>query len=879
MLSHERRSRTLAIAAFATFVPMATLHCSESAHSPQDTAAIQSDIESEIDAAHESSPDEETIGPNDKFALRGAVQKGPFVVGSTVQVSLLTEEFQPTGTVFPTETTNDLGEFSIDLQNSGRFQLEATGFYYNEITGALSGAPLTLRALFQPSGSATQVAYVNLITHLTKARAQVLIIAGTTFELATQQAERELRIALAITPPQFDPGRPAIASNISGGDDDANAYLLAVSSILTRVAQLRGPGSLDASLQELMNTIGPDLADDGDISAALKIEISAVLATFDPKPVEEALARRLANLGSTATVPDMARVLDHDHDGRADRDDLCPHIATDADHDIDGDGIGDECDPCPQTRCADNEMCVPGDARDPVTADLCIRTCSADHVCGEGEVCAGAGVALDPTRVHCRDDADCANAGATSSHCAADGTCACEIGDNCGALSRSSFGACMCAPTDPNSCGTEAICVPRRDLTTSELGPIFHCATTPTNAPPAIGEVCDDAIDVSCGQGAICVSAGDGAPSTCGKVCRVSPDFSDCDADQICQRLPSPVGATEYGTCVAAQGAPCPTSGSGCPHGYACSDLVGGCTHCCLKQGGLHDSCEQPSFGPCGSGLHCQAPSDPPVVCTNGSCCVPNDCPQSASIAVQEGDEVVPVTSIHLTATVTPASSGSDSLIFDWGATSTPVGSNVTFAPSATVRDPIVELDNVGRYELKSTISKGPDCEPVNATSVVTVVSTDAILIELSWVGDADLDLHFLLEDDGLHTWFDSVFDVYAANPAPNWAGSGTNDDPRLLRQDQTGAGPEMLHLDIPQFNKTYLVGVYAKSGSAAARVRVFIWGQERFSSDEVFLGPAELWDVLSVKWPTEAVTETCGPPTETDACPPKITSDVQPPL
>ena len=45
--------------------------------------------------------------------LDGGVQKGPFVLGTSVSVSLLDAVGNPTGDVFNTMTDNDLGEFSV----------------------------------------------------------------------------------------------------------------------------------------------------------------------------------------------------------------------------------------------------------------------------------------------------------------------------------------------------------------------------------------------------------------------------------------------------------------------------------------------------------------------------------------------------------------------------------------------------------------------------------------------------------------------------------------------------------------------------------------------------------------------------------------------
>ena len=62
------------------------------------------------------------------------------------------------------------------------------------------------------------------------------------------------------------PGKTGIELNILGGDTDANAYLLAVSAVVAQAGGDQGrpgAGSVNATIQELLNTTAADLADDG----------------------------------------------------------------------------------------------------------------------------------------------------------------------------------------------------------------------------------------------------------------------------------------------------------------------------------------------------------------------------------------------------------------------------------------------------------------------------------------------------------------------------------------------------------------------------------------------------------------------------------------
>lgn len=263
--------------------------------------------------------------------LTGAVQKGPFVLGSTVNVSPLDAKGSPSGQVFNTKTISDLGEFKVDFMASGLVSLEGSGFYYNEISGGLSAANLTLRALYQIKASGTQNAYINLVTHLTYDRVKNLVGAGTAFATATEQAEQELRTALGIGDAAFTPGKTGIELNILGGDTDANAYLFAVSAVVaqagaTKAAQ--GTGSVDATIQELLNTTAADLAEDGKLSPALTALYKQAQLDVDPTDVSEKLRARLAGLSAMTAIPELNRVLDSDGDGFANAVDNCPFVAN-----------------------------------------------------------------------------------------------------------------------------------------------------------------------------------------------------------------------------------------------------------------------------------------------------------------------------------------------------------------------------------------------------------------------------------------------------------------------------------------------------------------------------------------------------------------------
>jgi hypothetical protein len=419
-------------------------------------------------------------------SLAGAVYKGPFVLGSTITVSPLDANANPTGQAFLTQTTNDKGEFNVGFSASGQVSLEGVGFYYNEVAGALSGAPLTLRALYVIQQGGPQSAFINLVTHLTFLRVKKLVRDGATFAAATSQAESELRTQLAITLPNFNPGASGIDMNLLGGDTPANQYLLAVSAVLLQAA-----GS-DAGLQELSNTIATNLEPAGTLSMGNKDKIKAGLLALDAKKVKTNLAKRLMDLGSNAAVPDLDKVLDQDGDGLTNDQDNCPTKPNADQKDTDGDGKGDLCDPCPLLKCDQGEWCV--DPKD-TNSGVCFKgPCDPDFA---------------PNVLAC----------AANEKCLVAPTIKDEKGQN------TSYCATGCNPLAPNcpaghACyGTNASCNGGWDF---KVG-IYAFACLPIIEPISEGASCASTSDMAiwaqyrCAPGLACVA--DAAGMICRKYC------------------------------------------------------------------------------------------------------------------------------------------------------------------------------------------------------------------------------------------------------------------------------------------------------------------------------------------------------------------------
>lgn len=148
--------------------------------------------------------------------IQGGAEKGPVILGSSVSVSLLDGAGVPTGAQFDATVTNDAGAFELTLPMPSRATLEASGYYFNEVLGALSESGLTLRAHADLDGTAP--VYVNLLTHLTFARTTTLLAQNMPLAAAQAQAESELLVAMGIGPTGFDPLASASDVTLLQGD-------------------------------------------------------------------------------------------------------------------------------------------------------------------------------------------------------------------------------------------------------------------------------------------------------------------------------------------------------------------------------------------------------------------------------------------------------------------------------------------------------------------------------------------------------------------------------------------------------------------------------------------------------------------------------------
>lgn len=234
-----------------------------------------------------------TPNPN---GVEGYVQKGPFIQGTLITVAELDNSFKPTGRTFSGSIDDNSGHFSVQgTLNYPYVKLTASGFYFNEISGGLSTAPVTLLALADVRESRS--INVNLLTHLEYARVLALVDKGANFDVAKVQAQREILAAFNIV---SSTAARSEALDISQ-EGEGNAILLAISAVLQADRS-------EAQLTELLSILSNDLRADGDVdNSSTRQALVNGMQYLKPRrsTIASNIVSRYSELGITAIVPDF----------------------------------------------------------------------------------------------------------------------------------------------------------------------------------------------------------------------------------------------------------------------------------------------------------------------------------------------------------------------------------------------------------------------------------------------------------------------------------------------------------------------------------------------------------------------------------------------
>jgi N-acetylneuraminic acid mutarotase len=254
--------------------------------------------------------------PTASMLVEGAVQKGPFIVGSTVLINRLDSRGRSTASTRVAQIRDSIGSFSFETDELGPVQIVATGYYFSELTGQISDGVLTLRALYEISSQTRQVARVNILTHLINDRVLELIADGQpSLRDAIEQAEDELVAALSDALQVTDLNDFFELSVYDTAESQnnplGNAYLLALSTGFYRYAKTKAQEfgtATDAELTLALNRFSDDLADDGRLQPGPFIEdFVTAIRSLSPETIAANLrSRSLVDYPRGLDVPDIS---------------------------------------------------------------------------------------------------------------------------------------------------------------------------------------------------------------------------------------------------------------------------------------------------------------------------------------------------------------------------------------------------------------------------------------------------------------------------------------------------------------------------------------------------------------------------------------------
>ena len=209
---------------------------------------------------------------------------------------------------------------------------------------------------------------------------------------------------------------------------------------------------------------------------------------------------------------------------------------------------------------------------------------------------------------------------------------------------------------------------------------------------------------------------------------------------------------------------------------------------------------------------------------------------------------------------------GDDPIVHQWRVFRRPIGSEAEFE-DATSPTPRIVVDEPGDYEFGLDVADAtglsclhPQADPriPCARIQVTVKPADDLYFELVWDhAETDLDLHLTERGAALY----SNKDCYYGNPQPDFGDFGTLlDDPRLVRDDLNGYGPETIVHSKPKEGTTDVSVVYysdhgAEEPLTRATVRVYVYGVLAAEVTRELERPGLEWDVLTVEWPAATIT------------------------
>mgnify|MGYP001030520270 FL=1 len=247
----------------------------------------------------------EVFTPAD-YTVKGKVEKGPFIKGSTITLQPLDSKMNSLGTSYPGIILDDDGSFDMgSLKLDAPYALLTTnGYFYNEVYGDLSNGTITLQAIVDLRDNST--VNVNLLTHLAKERIKRLIDNGSSFSDANKQAQKELLTNFGL---QKYAEKDVAQFSITAGTDEA-AALLVVSAAMINTRS-------EAELTEYLGKLSLDFTTNGKFTDEQKAEYRKTATGLNFSRIADNVKERYERLGKDVSVKNLAYYVDYDGNGIA----------------------------------------------------------------------------------------------------------------------------------------------------------------------------------------------------------------------------------------------------------------------------------------------------------------------------------------------------------------------------------------------------------------------------------------------------------------------------------------------------------------------------------------------------------------------------------
>lgn len=243
-----------------------------------------------------------------ELVVKGKVEKGPFVSGSTVNMQPLNQEMKAIGSTYSATITDDAGSFTFSPEKFEQpyARLSVNGYFYNEYQGELSKGTLTLQGVVDLRDKNT--VNVNLLTHLKYQRVMNLISAGKSFSDANKQAQEELFKAFGLQ--KFNTA-DASQFSVAAGTDEAAALIVFSAILLSK--------RTEAQFTEYLAKLSADFADDGQFTETNKNQINDDRDDVfdDLDHIRQHLIDRYKSLGKDIQVKNLNAYADWDGNGTA----------------------------------------------------------------------------------------------------------------------------------------------------------------------------------------------------------------------------------------------------------------------------------------------------------------------------------------------------------------------------------------------------------------------------------------------------------------------------------------------------------------------------------------------------------------------------------